>query len=299
MALLDLTGAAAATALEGVTRISDVATILVPESLLARLSSIPMHRVAATVPIPDGRPVRVFTGQTVLSGDALASRPEGPGETMVISGQLILTSPVTNVGAEVVVLGQVVAPMGSETAMGRSLRRLTGQVVYYPHAEGARVHVRSGGPSGGEILSNPGGQAHDELLVSGMLVLTSAPESIGYQQVVVLGATLVPRGAETAIAGRIHSIGGRVIAYDAPARVFDGKHQLSAGYFEMLDSPITLVIDGVCTLEDDVTPDLIRQKVQGLVLDGKLVAPRRAIPALQVVALVLDGKLAASDERDS
>ena len=171
VALLDLTGAAAATALEGVTRISEVAAILVPESLLSKLSSIPMDRVAATVPIPDGRRVRVFTGQIVLSGEALAAPPDGAEETLVVTGQLILTSPALNVGRDVVVLGQVIAPAGSETGLGLSLRRLTGQVAYYPYTEGARVHVRGGGAMGGDALANPAGQATDVLLVSGTLVL--------------------------------------------------------------------------------------------------------------------------------
>src|ERR671931_1660508 len=86
VALLDLTGAAAETALTGVTRISEVAAILVPESLLPKLSSIPMERVAATVPIPDGQRVRVFTGQIVLSGDALAAPADGTQESLVVTG---------------------------------------------------------------------------------------------------------------------------------------------------------------------------------------------------------------------
>jgi hypothetical protein len=268
VALLDLTGAAAANALEGVTRISDVAAILVPESLLPRVSSIPMDRVAATIPIP------------------------------VVAGQLILTSPAVNVGRDVVVLGQIVAPAGSESGLGLSLRRLTGQVMYYPVPEGARVQVRDGGLMGGEALANPGGEPRDVLLITSTAVLTSSVESIGYQQIVVLGNVLVPRGAESTITGRVQTQGGRVIACDAPPRVFDGKHSLSAAYFEFLDAPITLVVDGKCSIDDDVTPELIRQKVSGLVLDGKLVAPRRVIPALQVVALVLDGKLVASGDAD-
>jgi len=158
--------------------------------------------------------------------------------------------------------------------------------------------VRGGGAMGGEALANPAGQATDVLLVSGTLVLTSSVEKIGYAQVVVLGNVLVPRGAEANVTGHVHTQGGRVIVYDAPPRVFDGKHTLSAGYFELLDKPITLVIDGKCTIDDDVTSEHIRSKVAGLVLDGKLVAPRNVVPALQVVALALDGTIAASDERD-
>ena len=58
VALLDLTGANSAAALDGVTRISRVSAILVPESLLPRLSSIPMDRVAATVPVNGELPRR-------------------------------------------------------------------------------------------------------------------------------------------------------------------------------------------------------------------------------------------------
>jgi hypothetical protein len=76
VALLDLTGAQAATALEGVTRISHVAAILVPESLMSKLSGIELDRVAATIPVPDGRRTKVFSGQITLSGEALAGTGE-------------------------------------------------------------------------------------------------------------------------------------------------------------------------------------------------------------------------------
>jgi hypothetical protein len=73
VALLDLTGASGADVLDGVSRISNVASILVPESLLGKLMSIPMEHVAATVPIPDGKKVKVMSGQIVLSGEALSA----------------------------------------------------------------------------------------------------------------------------------------------------------------------------------------------------------------------------------
>ncbi|HET6317927.1 MAG TPA: hypothetical protein VFG86_15845, partial [Chloroflexota bacterium] len=63
VALLDLTGATSAEGLDNVTRISNIATILVPESMLGKLLSIPMDKVAATVPIPDGKRVKVLSGQ--------------------------------------------------------------------------------------------------------------------------------------------------------------------------------------------------------------------------------------------
>src|SRR5712691_768809 len=285
VALLDLTGAAAANALEGVTRIANVAAILVSESLLPRLSSIALEKVAATIPIPDGQRVRVFTGQVTLSGEALGPSADGVAETLVVTGQLILTSPVGHVGRNVVVIGQVVAPTGSETGLGAGLSRLTGQVTYYPYVEGAHVQVREGGAMGGEALANVTGQPTDILLVTGALVLASPVDSIGYQHVVVLGDVLVARSAQAALLGRVLPQGGQIIEYDATPQVFRGDESLSAGYFELLDAPITLVIQGKCKLEDDISPALLRQKVAGLVLQGKLTAPRRLLPVLQIVSL--------------
>jgi hypothetical protein len=83
VALLDLTGANAEQALAGVTRTADVATI---------------------VPVPSGGHVRVFTGQVLLSGEALAIPESDADEVLIVAGQLV-------------------APVGSETALGAGLTR--------------------------------------------------------------------------------------------------------------------------------------------------------------------------------
>jgi hypothetical protein len=138
VALLDLTGAQAASALDGITRISEVATILVPESLLPKLSSIPMDQVAATVPVPDGARAKSLTGEITLSGEALANPGGKANDVLIVVGKLILTSPVQEVGyADIIVIGEVFAPTGSETALGVGLRRMTGKITYYPYTEGA------------------------------------------------------------------------------------------------------------------------------------------------------------------
>jgi hypothetical protein len=297
VALLDLTGAQAAAALDGITHISDVATILVPESLLAKLSSIPMTDVAATIPVPDGRRVRVFSGQITLSGEALANPETERDEMLVVAGQLILTSPVKRVGiADVVVLGQIIAPAGSETALGSGLSRLSGQVVYYPFREGATPRLVSGHTISGQALANLNGEPSDMLLATGHLVVTSPIQRFGYQQAVAIGYVAVPDGTDPELMGRFTSVTGQVTTYSGTPRVFDGKDHFSAAFFEFFDSPITLVLDGSFSLDDDVTPELLRQKLAGIVLDGKLTAPRRLVPMLQVLCFARDGKIAASDE---
>ena len=162
VALLDLTPLRSAEELAGITRISDVAIILVPESLMAAAVGIPMDDVAMVVPVPDGVEVRVHTGSLVMGGEALA----GPGvehATLLVTGTLILTSPVHKVAyRQIIVMGLVLAPSGSESALGAGLTRVTGSVDYYPYAEGQEVRVSTGEVrADGELFANPTGGPDD------------------------------------------------------------------------------------------------------------------------------------------
>ena len=296
VALLDLTGAQAATALDGVTQISNVAAILVPESLLGRLSSIPMDHVAATVPLRDGQRVRVMSGQITLSGEALAGAGEQSQDALVIAGTLIVTSPITRVGfADLVVLGEVVAPSGSVTALGAGISRLSGGVVSYPYVEGAVLRVVSNQTSSGDALANLGGQPTDVLLATGQLVVTSPIERFGYQQVMAVGHLVLPASTQAEFAGRMTSLKGQLVTYTAQPRVFHGKDHFSAGFFALFEEPITLVLDGSFSLDDDVSPELMRRAVAGIVLTGKIRAPRALLPMLQLLCIAREGKIESLD----
>jgi hypothetical protein len=77
--------------------------------------------------------------------------------------------------------------------------------------------------------------------------------------------------------------------------VFDGKDHFSAGLFELFEAPITLVLDGSYSFDDDVTPELLRRCVAAIVLDGKIRAPRRLVPMLQMLCIARDGKIESLD----
>ncbi len=298
VALLDLTGSDAGDLLERVTSIKNVAAILVPEKLMPKLMAVPMRNVAATVPIPDGKRVKVMSGQVVLSGEALTgSQAEDSGEEiLVVAGQLIITSPVPrSSNKQVIVMGQVVAPEGSESGLGAALSRVGGQCLYYPYAGGA-VRVLTSGQIRGAELANPKGQPNDGLLSMGQLVITSPVERVGYEHVVSLGHVVAPEVSESVLLGHLHSVAGGIAFYTAPPRLFDGKDHFSAGFFELLDEPITLVLDGRFSFDDDIAPDLLKQKVKLIVLDGKITAPRRLVPMLQILATVRDGKIASFED---
>jgi hypothetical protein len=297
VAVLDLTGAAAGETLNGVTRIVNVATILAPENLLPRLSSIPMENVATIVPIPQGSRVRVLSGQMVLSGEALENADAEHDEVLVVAGQLVVTSPVKRVGyQQLIVMGQVLAPTGSETGLGAGLTRMSGQVQYYPYTEGANVRVITGSSRiTAAELTNPTGQPTDILLNIGQLVIGDVPEKIGFERIVSVGQVLAPAGSEAVLAGRVAATAGNVFYYTAPPRIFDGKETFYGAFFELLDQPITLVLDGTFSFDEDVSPQVLKDKVAAIVFDGKLLAPRRLVPMLQVLAVARDGKILASD----
>ncbi len=135
--LLDLTGMKSPDDLSGITKIKEVGLVLVPEPLMAKLSGIPMENVGTVLPIPVGEKVKVVAGSLKLSGEALAN-PAGAESTLVVAGLLHATTPVEKVGYKgLIVAGSILAPVGSETAIGAAISRLAGTVIYYK--EGARI----------------------------------------------------------------------------------------------------------------------------------------------------------------
>jgi hypothetical protein len=296
--MLDLTGLESPDSLDGVVSIRNVGAIIVPEPLLARLSRIPMRNVGATIPVPPGARPRIFSGDTVLSGEALANPDGGPDDVLIVSGNLVITSPVAKVGyGQFIASGEVIAPEGSESALGAGLTRMSGDLSYYPYPAGASVRVRVGSQEvSGRDLANPSGQETDILLVVGTLAVTSPIERFGYQHLVTVGTLVVPPGSEDVLAGRVTTLAGRVIYSLARLRQFTGNDSFGRSFFEYLDEPILLVVTGNCTLEEDVTPDILKQKVAGIILTGNLVAPREAIGMAQALMLAKTGNVMPSDD---
>lgn len=296
--VLDLSAMESPDALDRVRRITNVGVILAPRPLLQKLSTIPMVNVGTTIPIPAGAKLKAFTGTTVLSGDALANEGGDPNEVLLVTGSLAFTSPVHKVGyAESIVSGSVIAPEGSEAGLGAGLTRMTGSLSYYPYSEGAHVKVRTGFQRlSGADLANPMGAETDILLVLDTLVVTSPVERLGYQHVVVTGTLVAPPGSEAALAGRVTTLGGQIVYSTAKVRTYTGRDSFSRAFFEYLDEPVLLILTGRSTFEDDVTPDILKAKVGGIILTGRITAPRAVVPLIQVLTLAKTGRIEVSGE---
>jgi hypothetical protein len=283
VAMLDLTPLTSAEDLAGITRLEDVAIVLAPESLMPAVVAIPMDDVAMVVPVPDGVRVHNHTGALVMGGEALAG-PEAENAILVVTGTLVLTSPVPKVAyQQVIVIGLVLAPYGSESALGAGLTRVTGSVDFYPSAERQEVKVSTGQlRADGELLANPTGGPDDILVVAGQLIVTGPVAKVGYRRVIVAGQMLAPRDAQ-AVLGPALVVKGQLAWYTGQPRIFVGKETFGRSFFELLDRPASLALMGRFDIDPDVPSDLLREKIQDITLVGRLVAPRQLVGALQLL----------------
>lgn len=295
MALLDLSQVRSAEDLARITSIRNVASVVVPESLAGALAAIPMRNVANVVPVPDGARVNSHVGALTIDGAALAAPGDGP-IVLLVTGALVVTSPVERVGFHsILTVGAVVAPDGSQAALTPALRQTVGSTVYYPWVEGQSVRVFQGDSRlKGELLANPGGSPDDIALVAGALVVTSPVAAVGFRRIVVVGALIAPEDSQLVLAPALVMVGGAVW-YTAPPRIFSGKDRFTAGFFELLDEPVTLVLNGSFEFDPDVPVPLVKEKVAAIVLNGKLTASRELVPLLQVLAIQKNGVIDTLD----
>lgn len=295
VALLDLTTMRSTEDLARIRSIRNVANVVVPESLAAALTRIPMTNVANIVPVPDGARVNAHVGAMTLDGAALAATGDRP-TVLLLTGALVVTSPVERVGLHsILTVGAVVAPEGSQAALTPVLRRTVGQVTYYPWVEGQQVRVFQGDTRvKGEILANPGGGPDDIAIVAGTMVVTTPVTTLGFRQVVVVGALLAPEESELVL-GPALTLVGAAVWYTAPPRIFSGQDRFGTGFFELLDEPVTLVLNGAFEIEPDVPVALVKERVAAIVLNGKLDAGRAMVPLLQVLATSKQGVIGTLD----
>ena len=202
--LLDLSGMTGPDDLAGISAIERVATVVVPRSLAAAYTAIPTSRVANTVFVPDGATVRSHTGSLSVAGDDIG----GENDVLIVTGMLIITSPVTgSVPGLIHVTGSVLAPRGSESKLGKVLEG-TGAVIGYRWAENQDITVLSGQLRiSGATLANTLGTADDVLILAGQVVVTGTVDEVGYRQVLAAGQAAFPESARDQVEPRLVSQG--------------------------------------------------------------------------------------------
>lgn len=290
VAVLDLTASRRPEELRHITRVEHVAVVLVRESAASALTGIDMHGVANVVVVPGDGHVRVHTGTFVTSGEGLAE-VGAEQDMLVVTGTLLITTPVARVGYRgLVVTGSVVAPEGSETALANGLTRLTGTIIYFPYRQGQRIETRSGNVEmRGRALANQGGSSDDLLLVTGLLTVTGEVPTVGYERVVVAGVLAAPRASQDELEPIV--VATSTFWYTWTPKLLNGSQTLSRGFFELLDEPASLLLNGSFEIDDDVPLELAKEKVAEVALNGSLRAPKGLVGLFQVRTIALNGTI--------
>ncbi len=293
--VLDLSHLTSPDQMAGISRIEDVAVVVVPQSLAGAYAAISVSDVAGTIFVPDGANVRLHSGAMVAGGDGLGAADD----VLVVIGMLVITSPVTGpVPQRIYVVGSVIAPRGSEALLGPALAGGSGSVSYYPHRTDQDVDVKvlSGQVRlSGAMLANPAGQASDILIAAGQVAVTGEVSTLGYRLVVVAGQLAAPAASRDAIEPFVQVQGQAGWYQGGSPRVFYDSTTLGPDFFRLLDEPASLVVFGNLTIADGVTEDMVREKVTGAVLFGNAIAPPGVVAVLQVLATDTFGKIRASD----
>jgi hypothetical protein len=280
--------------LAAISRIEDVALVIVPESLAAAYAAIPSSEVASTVYVPDGANVRVHTGTLVAGGDGLGAE----GDVLIVTGILLITSPVTGQRPNRIhVTGSVFAPRGSEAALGPALAGSTGSITYFPFADGQDIKVQTGQLTlSGATLANPVGQADDVLIAAGQVVITSEVTAIGYRQLLIAGQLAGPAASRDVIEPRVQVTGQAAWYRGDDPRVFYESTSLGSDYFRLLDHPVSLIVLADLTIGAGVTEAIIREKVSGISVFGDLTCPPELVGVLQVLTTDAFGTIRADGQ---
>ena len=292
-AVLDFTHLTSAEELAAISRIEGVAAVLVPESLAGAYAAIPSEGVAATVYVPDGGNARVHVGPMIVGGDGLGAAED----VLVVVGLLVITSPVTGVvPRRIIVVGSVLAPRGSEPALGPVLGGGVGSVTYYRYVEGQDFKVLTGQVKlSGAILANPAGQPDDVLLAAGQVIVTGPVTGVGYAQVIITGQLVAPAASREVLEPRIQVHGQTAWYRSDDPRVIVEDTRFGPDFFRLLDHPVSLVVLADLSIDVGVTEAMLLEKVSDIILLSDLTAPADLVPALQVLATDAFGTIRADD----
>lgn len=280
-----------------VSRLEGVGAVVVPEALAAAYAAIPASGVGATVYVPDGVNVRVHVGPLLVGGDGLGAAED----VLVVVGMLVITSPVTGVlPRRISVVGSVLAPRGSEQALGAVLAGGVGTVSYYRYAEGQDFKVLTGQVKlSGALLANPAGQPGDLLIAAGQVVVTGPVTEVGYAQVLVAGQLIAPAASREVLEPKVQVQGQEAWYQGDDPRIFFDDIRLGPDFFRLLDHPVSLVVFGEASIAPGVTEAMVQQKITGITAFGDLTAPSELVGLLQVLVTDTFGAIRAEDEPGS
>ncbi|HVX46995.1 MAG TPA: hypothetical protein VHC49_24095 [Mycobacteriales bacterium] len=285
--------------LSEVEEIKNIAMVLATKSQAAALARIPTKNVAKIVHIPDDTEANITTGMLEVGGDSF-DKPQNQNKVLIITGALVVTSPVSQSKyREIHVTGGILAPYGSENALGAAITSMSGAILYYRYVEGQQIKSLSGQSRiSGETLANGTGTADDILVAAGQLIVTGPVTTLGFAQLIVSGQCIAPRDSEPVL-GPALTVAGQTLWYAGTApRMFTGDESFGSDFFEYIEEPMSMVLLGEHTIEAGVDAALLKEKVSVISLFGTLHAPRELHGLLQFLAVENQGRIVDDTDFD-
>lgn len=96
---------------------------------------------------------------------------------------------------------------------------------------------------------------------------------------------MAPRESQGVISAKLTRMDGQTLYLPAEARIFMGDETLEREFLELLPKPQCIVMMGCLTVNEDVTVELLKEKVPEIVLMGEIRAPAHLIPILKVLTV--------------
>ena len=97
-----------------------------------------------------------------------------------------------------------------------------------------------------------------------------------------VGVIIVPKALLGTLSAKLTKNIGVIVPYGEGMRLYTGKTTFDAETLRQFTTPIEFIQVGTLTLEDDVTPELVSQKIQRVINYGKISVPAAAYGAFMV-----------------
>jgi len=185
-------------------------------------------------------------------------------------------------------VGVIIVPESLAAALYKIPMEDVGAIGIIP--DGDNVNVIAGQTEmTGEALAK--GDPNTILCIVGQLMISTVVASVGFKSIRVVGQLLAPKGSETALASAVSDLSGQVVYYPVGARFFLGHESFSREFLELLPRPTPLLILGAGVIEDDVTLELMKEKIPEIALMGNLSVPKHLAALAQVLTIQKMGSI--------
>lgn len=190
-------------------------------------------------------------------------------------------------------IGVLIAPESLNKVLINIRQVNVGATIMVPETAG-KVKIMSGQLIvGSELFENSAGKPEDILVIVGQVVSTSMITKCGFNEVMIAGQLIVPKGSEAALGSALSRMIGQILYYKNTdnVRYFIGEDTFSSEFFEFIEDKLSMVFIGDITFEDNVTIEAVKSKVSEIVLIGDISAPKALVPLLQYLTTTKLGEI--------